>query len=112
MSPARGEVWLCQLDPTLGHEQAGRRPVAVMSADQFNRGPSELVVVVPLTTRDRGIPLHVGVRPPEGGVAHESFLMPEMIRSVSQQRLVHRLGSLGPGTLADLEDRIRVLLVL
>jgi mRNA interferase MazF len=36
-APARGEVWLADLNPTWGHEQAGRRPVLVVSDDLFNR---------------------------------------------------------------------------
>jgi len=54
-----------------GHEQIGRRPVLIVSADQFNRAAGgwwPLAVVVPLTTRDRGIALHVPIQPPEGGL--------------------------------------------
>ncbi len=39
-APGRGEVWLADLNPTRGHEQAGRRPVLVVSEDLFNRGPA------------------------------------------------------------------------
>ena len=40
--PVRGEVWLADLNPTRGHEQARRRPVLVVSDDLFNRGPAGL----------------------------------------------------------------------
>jgi mRNA-degrading endonuclease toxin of MazEF toxin-antitoxin module len=43
--PARGEVWLADLDPAYGHEQAGRRPVLVISVDSFNAGASGLAVI-------------------------------------------------------------------
>jgi hypothetical protein len=65
-SPRRGEVWPVDLNPPRGHEQAGRRPALVVPADAFNRSRAGLVMVVPLTTRARGIPTHVEVRPPEG----------------------------------------------
>ncbi len=65
--PARGEIWLVNLDPTIGREQAGERPVVILSTDRFNRGPAGLVIVAPMTTRDRRLPLHVAVDPPEGG---------------------------------------------
>ena len=68
VEPSRGEVWLVDLNPTRGHEQAGLRPGLVVSTDAFNHGPAELVVILPLTTRARGIPLHVAVNPPEGEV--------------------------------------------
>jgi len=44
--PRRGEVWLADLGPTRGHEQAGRRPVLIISDDIFNRGPADLVEVL------------------------------------------------------------------
>ena len=68
VDPARGDVWLADLDPSIGHEQAGRRPVLVISVDSFNIGPSNLAVVLPITSRQRGVPLHVSIAPPEGGL--------------------------------------------
>ena len=55
MTPARGEVWNVDLDPVRGREQAGRRPALVISVDLFNRGPSGLVVLLPITSRYRGL---------------------------------------------------------
>jgi mRNA interferase MazF len=66
--PARGDIWFLDLNPTRGHEQAGVRPAVVVSADLFDQGPAGLVVVLPMTTTWRRIPLHVSVEPPEGGV--------------------------------------------
>ncbi len=109
---SRGEVWLVNLSPTRGHEQAGRRPVLIISADPFNHGPAELVVTVPLTTRDRGIPLHVRVEPPDGGLKEASFVKCEDVRSVSTERLERRLGTVSARALANVEDRIRILLDL
>jgi mRNA interferase MazF len=109
---ARGEVWVVDLDPTLGREQAGRRPALVVSASAFNAGPADLVVVVPLTASDRRIPLHVRIEPPEGGVRETSFAMTEMIRSVSRRRLATRWGAVQASTMRVVEDRIRVLLDL
>lgn len=57
--PARGEVWLADLNPTRGHEQAGRRPVLVVSEDLFNRGPAGLAIVLPMTSTVRDVPSHV-----------------------------------------------------
>lgn len=62
------------LDPTKGREQAGSRPALVISVDPFNHGPAELVVVLPITSRHQGIPFHVRLTPPEGGVTRESFI--------------------------------------
>lgn len=111
--PGRGEVWLVDLDPAVGREQAGERPVVVVSADRFNRGPAGLVIVAPMTTRDRRLPLHVAVDPPEGGVRRRSFVKCEDVRSISKDRLSGtRWGALSARTMAKIEDLLRILLDL
>ena len=110
--PLRGEIWLVDLNPTRGHEQAGRRPCLVVSVDLFNQGPAGLAVVLPITTREKGIPFHVEVVPPEGGLREPSFIKCEDIRSVSKERLSDRWGVVSATTLAAVEDRMRILLDL
>jgi mRNA interferase MazF len=109
---SRGEVWLVDLNPTRGHEQAGRRPALVVSSDVFNHGPAGIVVLIPMTTRDRRIPLHIRIDPPEGGVRKPSFAKCEDVRSVSTTRLVQRWGEVSSQTLARVGDRLRILLEL
>ncbi len=110
--PSRGEVWEIELNPTRGHEQAGRRPALVVSTDRFNHGAAGLVIVAPLTTRAKGIPLHVRVEPPEGGVRERSFVKPEDVRSISVRRLRERWGTVSPRTLESVARSLRVLLEL
>lgn len=107
--PSRGEVWLADLDPTRGREQAGRRPVLVVSVDPFNHGPAELVVVLPVTSKSKGIPFHVPIDPPEGGVRTRSFAKCEDVRSVARERLSKRWGSVSAATLDAVGDRLRIL---
>lgn len=109
---SRGEIWLVDLNPTRGHEQAGVRPGLVVSTDTFNHGPADLLVVLPLTTRARGIPLHVPVNPPEGGLRERSFIKCEDIRSVARERIAQRLGMISALTMSRVEDRLRILLQL
>lgn len=111
-APARGEVWDIDLDPTKGHEQAGRRPALVISIDRFNQGPAGLVVIVPITSKDKGIKLHVPIAPPGGGLTKHSFAMIEAVRSVSTVRLTKRRGPVPLPVLREVEDRLRVLLGL
>lgn len=110
--PSRGEIWLVDLNPVCGHEQAGRRPALVVSVDGFNHGPAGLIIVIPITTKDKGIPLHVGVFPPEGGLNEQSFIKCEDVRLVAKERLVRCLGRVEEGTLVEVEDRLRILLGL
>jgi mRNA-degrading endonuclease toxin of MazEF toxin-antitoxin module len=75
VSPVRGEVWEVNLNPTVGHEQAGRRPALIVSDNALNSGPRGLVVVVPITGTARGLPTHVPVVPPHGGLTKPSVIM-------------------------------------
>lgn len=111
--PTRGEIWLADLNPTRGHEQAGRRPVLIVSADAFNHGRAGLVFVLPLTRSDRRIPIHIEIRPPEGGLTATSYILCDAIRSVSKERLANEpWGRVSRDTMAKLEDVLRVLMDL
>ncbi|MDD4170146.1 MAG: type II toxin-antitoxin system PemK/MazF family toxin [Desulfotomaculaceae bacterium] len=110
MTPSRGDIWLVDLNPVRGHEQAGKRPALVLSVDLFNSGPAGLIIVLPITTREKGIPFHVEVYPPEGGLKENSFVKCEDIRSISKDRLLSHLGIVSSLTMAAIEDRIRILL--
>jgi mRNA interferase MazF len=110
--PSRGETWFVDLNPARGHEQAGKRPALVVSVDLFNSGPAGLVVVLPMTTKEKGIPFHVGIYPPEGGLKEQSLIKCEDIRSISKDRLLSRIGVVSTTTMEAVEDRIRILLNL
>jgi mRNA interferase MazF len=96
--PAQREVWVAQLDPIAGHEQAGTRPVIVVSRDSFNAAGWRLCVCVPLSTRDRRSPLHVEIAAPEGGVRLTSYALVDQIRSLDRSRLLERRGAIDPDT--------------
>lgn len=112
MKPQRGEVWLVDLNPVKGHEQSGKRPALIVSVNIFNQGPADLVVVIPITTKNKGIPLHVRINPPRGGLNEISYAKCEDIRSISKERLLERYGSVPVKIIAEIEDRIRILLGL
>ena len=111
-NPRRGEIWLADLHPTRGREQSGRRPVLILSVDLFNAGPAELIVVLPVTSTIRDIPLQVTVEKGDGGLKNRSAILCEAIRSISRKRLVAPWGVLSSAALAEVVDRLRILLNL
>ena len=92
----RGEIWLVNLDPTIGSEIRKTRPAVIVSSDLVGMLP--LKVIVPFTEwKDRydRAPWMVRIDPDEGnGLSKPSAADALQIRSVSQQRLVQKLGSL------------------
>lgn len=111
-TPERGDVWDVNLDPVLGHEQAGKRPCLVISVDDYNHGPAGLVAVVPLTSRNRGIPLHVPIEPPNGGTTVPSMVMCDQIRTISNRRLIKKRGSIDAASMREVDDRLKIFLGL
>ena len=87
-SPKRGELYMADPGPMSGHEQRGPRPHLVLSIGRMNRSPLGLVIALPLTTTDTSSVLHVRIDPePETGLNRVSYVMPEMVRSISVRRL-------------------------
>jgi mRNA interferase MazF len=115
-NPNRGEIWLAELGTGRGHEQAGQRPVLVVSDDAFNSGLAGLVMVVPLTSKgakSSKIPAHIRVDPPEGGLKTASVILCDQVRTISKDRLGKKAwGTVSGATLADVEKALRVLLGL
>ena len=92
--PARGEVWLIALDPTVGSEIQKTRPCVVLSPPEIN-DHLRVVLVAPLTSGSRPAPFRVETR--AGG--QPGLMLLEQIRAVDIDRLVRRLDRLDPATL-------------
>jgi mRNA interferase MazF len=84
----------------------------IVSDDRLNRSPAELVIAIPITSKEKGIPSHVEITPPEGGLQVRSFIKCEDIRSISTNRLIKVLGAVKVSTLGQVEQRLRLLLNL
>ena len=95
MAVARSEVYLVNLDPTVGSEIQKTRPCVVVSPDEMNRH-IRTVIVAPLTSRGRRYPTRVRVT----FEARESLIVLDQIRTVDVSRLVRRLGELDSDTMA------------
>jgi mRNA interferase MazF len=98
--PSMGEVWDIDLDPQVGREQGGIRPALVISNDRFNGLPNGLHVVAPITGTDRSIPLHVRLKPPEGGLTKPSVVMCDQARAQSERRFLRKRGDVSPEILS------------
>ena len=91
----RGDIIWADLNPVQGHEQAGRRPVVVISHDVFNER-SGTVIAMALTSQPQraGFPLTLEL---EGdNLPNRSWVKISQIRTLSRQRLGRRIGRLEP----------------
>lgn len=97
-----GEVLWARPTTVVGREQAGRRPVVVVSNQRFHDTVTTLALVVPVTTVDRGWDNHVALV----GADVAGFAMTEQVRAISRDRFDGRLGAVADETL----DAIRTWL--
>lgn len=105
----RGEVWFGNLDPTVGHEQGGDRPLHVLSQNAYNALARGLLVVAPLTRTVRGDAFKVPISPPEANLTAASVVVCDQVRTVSRGRLRRKVGTVDPPTLARADGLVRRL---
>ncbi len=110
MSAHRGEIWLVDFGTPVGREQAGRRPAVILSADRLNESRAGVVIVVPCTTARRGLPSHVELESDASGLSEVSYAKCEDINSVSERRLVTRLGAVNEEALFVISRAVSFLL--
>ena len=89
----QGEIWYAELSPTQGSEQAGRRPVVIISGNLLNQH-LPIVIVVPVTTKIKNYKGNPIIKPsPSNGLTSESEMLIFHVRSVSKDRLKEKLGN-------------------
>ncbi len=109
IEPRRGEVWLVSLGAARAGEPGKHRPAIVISVDQLSTGTAdELVVVVPLSSSRSPSALRPEVSAVEG-IDRPSRAICRGIRAVARARLLRRLGTLSPATLAEVERALALI---
>ncbi len=105
----RGEVRWADQDPTRGHEQSGKRPVLILSADVFNER-SGTVITVALTSQPQraGFPLTLELA--AGGLPKASWVKISQIRTLSAKRIGRKLGTASPEQVARVIEALNEIL--
>lgn len=91
----RGDVVLCDLNPVIGTEQAGIRPVIILQIDRAN-AVSPHTIMAPFTTKIRRalLPSHVFIPAGVGGLSQDSIVLCEQVRVIDKRRIIKILGRL------------------
>ena len=103
----RGEIYMAQLDPVIGSEQGGTRPVLIIQNDRGNRF-APTVIAVPLTSSSLKPPLptHVELAAGVGGLSHRSTVLCEQVRTLEKTRLIRRMGRLDASPMEPIEQAL------
>ena len=106
--PKRGEIFLVNLDPTIGAEVKKIRPAVIVQNNIFNQY-SPLVMVCPITSTITPGETKVLVESPEGGLECDSVILTQQIRCIDKTRLVKRLGKLHAETIKRIDTALKIV---
>lgn len=104
----RGQMYYANLDPVIGSEQGGNRPVLVIQNDVGNQH-SPTIIVAPITTRVKKFrqPTHIGI-PPFFGLPQSSMAMLEQIRTIDKSRLGDYVGCLDDDVMDYIDEALGI----
>ena len=98
----QGEIWYADLDPIKGSEQAGKRPIVIISGNTLNDA-LPLVIVVPITTKIKSYPTSVLLSANKmSGLKKDSEAIPFQIRAIATKRLTKRIGRVSEAELREI----------
>ena len=108
----RGDIWVVDLGPGFGREIHKKRPAVIISTNYFNRSTYHVIVIpsssiVPKVMTDDIVSLGK-----IAGFKEESVLLPLLVRSIDQDRLVKKIGKLSKEKLLEVEDSLKLVLGL
>ena len=109
MEVHRGEVFYADLSPVVGSEQGGIRPVLIVQNEIGNRH-SPTVIAAAITSRlDKArLPTHINIRAADTGLAKDSVVLLEQIRTLDKSRLRERMGRLDESTMSAVDNALAV----
>lgn len=105
----RGDVYYAALDPVLGSEQGGVRPVLIVQNDVGNlHSPTVIVAAITTKLTKHRLPTHVFLAAAESGIAKNSMILLEQVRTIDKQRLRQRVTHLGPLVMKRVDHSLRI----
>lgn len=108
---SRGDLFSASLDPVVGSEQGGIRPVVVIQNDVGNRySPTVIVLAITGQVNKARLPTHVPVAAEGTGLQKDSVILAEQIRTLDKRRLRERIGTLKPEVMERVGDALRISL--
>jgi mRNA interferase MazF len=111
--PRRGDVFLVQFDPTVGHEIRKTRPAVIIQNDISNRySPVTIVAAVSSQFSEPPFPREVLIAPAESGLPKRSAVIVNQIRSVDRQRLGKKVGRLSRESMRRVDEALKISLGL
>ena len=109
MTIRRGDIFYADLSPVIGSEQGGLRPVLIVQNDVGNRySPTVIAAAITSKMGKNKLPTHIDVSAPDVGLAKDSVILLEQIRTIDKKRLKEKMGHLDEETMNHVNGAIEV----
>lgn len=109
----RGEIWIVNLDPTIGSEIKKSRPAVIIQNDIGNKY-SPLTIIAPITSQntDKIYPIEVLLNQKNSGIETESKVLLNQIRAIDKERLIKKVAIVNEETISKIDQSIKISLGL
>ena len=105
----RGEIYYADLSPVVGSEQGGVRPVLIVQNDVGNRHSPTVIAAAITSQKDKSkLPTHISINADRCGLAKDSIVLLEQVRTLDKQRLKERMGELDEGAMTKVDNALSV----
>ena len=109
MNIKRGDIYYADLSPVVGSEQGGLRPVLIVQNDVGNRySPTVIAAAITSKMGKARLPTHIDIYANEVGLAKDSVILLEQIRTLDKRRLREKMGHLEGNVMAKVNEAITV----
>lgn len=109
----RGELYFANLNPVVGSEQGGLRPVLVIQNDIGNTySPTTIVAAITSQIKRAKLPTHVEIKRNRSHLERDSVILCEQLRTIDKRRLSEKIGQLDEATMVKVDDALSISLGL
>ena len=105
----RGDIFYADLSPVVGSEQGGTRPVLIVQNDVGNKhSPTVIAAAITSQTGKARLPTHINIRAADTGLAKDSVVLLEQIRTIDKRRLREKMGTLDADSMSQVNKALSI----
>ena len=109
MTIKRGDIFYADLSPVVGSEQGGVRPVLIVQNDVGNRYSPTVIAAAITSQHDKTeLPTHIKVNAVSSGLAKDSIVLLEQVRTIDKRRLKEKMGTLDTRSMGEVDMALSV----
>ena len=109
MTIRRGDIYYADLSPVVGSEQGGVRPVLIVQNDVGNRfSPTVIAAAITSQQTKANLPTHITLNAVDSGLARDSIVLLEQVRTLDKHRLKERMGRLDDNSMDQVDHALSI----